>query len=262
MSIQAVFLSLIGIMLFTAGINTLQTAFASKKKGGLIKGETASCTLRETKDEKGRLIQHYYSLNINYKENGKAKSAGIRSTREFHPGDPVLLNVHDNEVFLYEKGTSPFSGLFLMLSGVLLIAAEMLYSYKSATAASYMLSAVFASIAVAVFISWYRDHNEKLEKHTGTVEALLYYEQEKNQRRIFRTVEKYPLIVCTHGDQTYRYLSKNIAHSSTKEGSEVSFYTSPDGTVLIENRTSAGMLVLAIAMAAISILGLLSTLMA
>lgn len=262
MSIQGVFLALIGIMLFTAGINSLQTAWTSHKKGMIAEGTVSDCTLRQTTDDKDRLIQHYYSLNVSYKENGKAKSAGLKSTREYHPGDPIRLVIFKGNVTIYEIGNAPLSGFFLMLSGVLLIAAEMLYSYLGIKAASYALSAVFACIALAVFLTWRKDHAEKLTPRQGKVEQILYYETEKNQRRIFKTVEKYPLISYQQNGQTYHYLSKNIAHSSTKPGTEVTFFTSRDGEVLSENRSSGGMLFFSIVMAAICVLGFVSTLIA
>jgi hypothetical protein len=262
MSIQGVFLALIGIMLFTAGINSLQTAWTSHKKGMTAEGTVSDCTLRQARDDKDRLIQHYYSLNVSYKENGKAKSAGLKSTREYHPGDPIRLVLHEGTVAIYEKGNAPLSGFFLMMSGVLLIAAEMLYSYLGIKAASYALSAVFACISLAVFLTWRKDHAEALSPHQGRIEQILYYEPEKNQRRIFKTVEKYPLIAYEQNGQTYHYLSQNIAHSNTKPGTEVTFFTSSGGEILSENRSSGAMLFFAIVMAAVCVLGFVSTLTA
>ena len=264
MPIESLFLVLIGVLLLAAGVSSLDSVLRFRKPDSSYEGTVLASTLRTQIDEKERLIQRYYSLDTNYTdEKGARKTAGIRSTEQYYPGDPIRLMRQNNVLYPYiRSGTDTLSSIFLILSGVMMVITELLYVHVSMKAASLGLAGVFACLAVSLFRSWYRDSRLHLIPEEGTISELLCYREEKQERTIFRTNTWYPVITYERDGRSYSFLSRNGEKSSTsfKVGKKVSFFFDPEAHCVLEKKAGPGTIAAAGVMAAIAAYGLIATL--
>lgn len=263
MSIESIFLVLIGVLLLAAGVSSLDSVLRFQKPEASLEGTVLASTLRQQSDEKGRLIQRYYSLDTNYTdEHGARKTAGIRSTEQYYPGDQIRLTRQNHTLHPYiRSSTDALSSIFLILSGVMVVITELLYVHISMTAASLGLAGVFACLAISLFRSWYRDHRLQLIKEEGTITELLCYREEKQERTIFRTNTWYPVITYEREGRTYSFLSRNGEKSSTsfRIGKQVSFFFDPEAHCVLEKKAGTGTIAAAGILAAIAAYGFIAT---
>lgn len=260
MSLEQIFMSLIGILLFMSGINGIQNAFLKKGKLRYVEGKVVDATLRSEKDEKDRLIRHYYSLSVNYFDTSH-KSIGLKSTKEYKENDPITLAISEDAVSIAEMRNHPYSGIALFAAGVILIVATVFYKSYGALFASAAVSAVFLCIACSIYLAWYNDHSLHLTRTKGKIVDILIFQKENSQRRLFKTVEKYPLVEYQRNNKTYHFLSKNIAHTDDKIGKEVTFFTDRTGLYKTENSAGTLTLCVSIVVACIGIWGVVSTIL-
>ena len=82
MSIQTIFIVLIGAAVFVLGTSNLRACLRLRRKGALITGKVMNARLVEKRDPQGKLIQHYYELTLSCHEgNNKTFQQKLNSKR-------------------------------------------------------------------------------------------------------------------------------------------------------------------------------------
>lgn len=96
LTIQAVFLVVIGAALLVTGTSGLRRSIRMKKQKAQRTGKILRISHVEKRDEEGFLIQNYYETRIEYVENGHRQQATVKSVDEFQEGEEVRI-LKDNE---------------------------------------------------------------------------------------------------------------------------------------------------------------------
>ena len=64
MSIQTIFLVLLGAAVFVVGTTNIRAYLRLQKPGNMLSGKVLSAKLVEKRDKEERLIQHYYEMMV------------------------------------------------------------------------------------------------------------------------------------------------------------------------------------------------------
>lgn len=95
MSIQTIFIVLIGAAVFVLGTSNLRACLRLRRKGALITGKVMNARLVEKRDPQGKLIQHYYELTLSCHEgNNKTFQQKLNSTRQYEKGEEKCRKDH------------------------------------------------------------------------------------------------------------------------------------------------------------------------
>ena len=95
LTIQAVFLVVIGAALLVTGTSGLRRSIRMKKQKAQRTGKILRISHVEKRDEEGFLIQNYYETRIEYVENGHRQQATVKSVDEFQEGETKRLVMED-----------------------------------------------------------------------------------------------------------------------------------------------------------------------
>jgi len=264
-SLQTIFISLIGLLLVIYGIDKITNAIKLKKPDNVFFGRISEGKLVETRDDQGRLIQHYYSLQVVYPDGNKQVSSGFKSTVSYEKDEKIYLYKDNDNVYINEKeNISALSGLFLCFAGVALALTIILNQYAGELAASYALAFIFLFLGLSLFFNWYNDHKLNLKEYKGEISDVLLYQNESNNRGgkgLFKTNTYYPLIKAEIEGKEKTFLSKygSSASSVFKTGKTSSFFYDKETNRIIERISTKGTLIASIVFFAIFALGLISS---
>lgn len=262
MSIQAMFIVLIGAAIFVLGTSNLRACLRLRRKGAVIIGKVINARLVEKKDPQGKLIQHYYELTLSCRENNKTFQHRLNSTREYEKGEEIKLIRNAGKITPLNTGAvSAGMGLAIAIEGMLLAVFPVVYNNAGEKQGSLVLSALFLAGGFIALASCLGKRKRNLTEITGKITDVLYYRTE--EKKLSKPVESYyPLIQYTMDGKQKTFLSSyNSSRESTyRKGSSVTFFYDADRQEIVEKKAGPAMIVLAVVLWVIAAVGLVSVL--
>lgn len=263
MSIQTIFIVLIGAAVFVLGTSNLRACLRLRRKGALITGKVMNARLVEKRDPQGKLTQHYYELTLSCHEgNNKTFQQKLNSTRQYEKGEEIKLIRNAGKITPLNTGAvSAGMGFAIAIEGMLLAVFPVVYNNAGEKQGSLILSALFLVGGLIALASYLGKRKKNLTEITGTITDVLYYKTE--EKKLSKPVESYyPLIQYNLNGKERTFLSSyNSSRESTyKKDSTVTLYYDPETQELIEKKANPAMLVLTVALWIMAVVGIVSVL--
>ncbi|MEE3487205.1 MAG: hypothetical protein VZT48_03785 [Bulleidia sp.] len=264
MTLQIIFLVLIGVLAVTSGFNSIQNASRITKPKDIYDGKVQSSTLRSTKDPEGRLIQHYYSLQVLFLMDGKKKTTGVKSTAEYLPGDPIRIVLNDHELVPFERQLgSALSGYLQIAAGVLTALSGILYYKVSETAGGMALGFIFLLFGLSVLSGYISERDAGFIPFEASVSGNLLTDTSSRNSRILKPKNVwYPMYTYTKDGKDRTFISRinTTKENGLKEGTKDTFYFDEKNHCIVEKAAPKSNLVLSVILMGIGAFGILSTL--
>ena len=119
MSIQTIFLVLLGAAVFVIGTTNIRAYLRQQRPGSILSGKVLSVKPVEKRDKEERLVQHYYELMVQCCGGGKTFNEKIESTMEYEKGEELKLVRNGSKVMpLSGRGISFAMALSITLIGM------------------------------------------------------------------------------------------------------------------------------------------------
>lgn len=248
MTIQMIFLVLLGAAIFVVGTTNIRAYLRLQKPGNILSGKVLSSRLIQKRDGEERLVQHYYELMVQCSGGGKTYNRKIDSTMEYEKGDEVKLVKNGDKVVLFSGKQITFGmALAITLVGMGVAVFPVVYQNSGEKAGSVILVILLILGGLITFSSFMRDRRKNLTGIDGEIVDILYYRTGDN-KKLSRPVESYyPLIRCgIHGKEKTFLSSYNSSTKGTyKAGAKVKlFYDEQQGNI-VEKKASPVLVVAA-----------------
>ncbi len=253
---------IVGLIFVVSGINSFSEYFRRSKPNNIFEGIVQNSVHKELRDDKNNLIQYYWDLSIRYKKGNRIIPVEIKSTTQYEKDEKLKITEQNGRPVIVEDTYSNiWTGILLAAAGVLVILAPIIMEAVSVKAASYIISIVLVLIAGALFTSYQKESTSGMQEIKGTISDLVLFQTDKEKRYLVSPKHWYPLISYELNGSTRQFLSKinSEYQSSFKVGSEVTLYKNPEDGSVVERKPSKLMLAAAIALLALAIVGLIST---
>lgn len=258
---QTIVIMLIGAAVFVLGTSNMRAHFRMKRPGTVFNGKVLNAKLIEKRDSEGRLIQHYYELQVQCKIQNKTFNQKLKSTTEYEKGDEIRLMRNGNQIVpVNRRAISLIMAFLIALAGMLLAVFPTIYQNVGEKEGSVILVLLLLIAGCISLLAYRKERGRKLTEIRGTIVDILYYRTGDNKKFSKPVESYYPLIQCTLCGKEKIFLSgyNSSRPNVYKTGKEMTlFYDEETGTI-VEKRTSPVLLVVAVilwCMAAIGILG-------
>lgn len=241
MSIQTVFLVLLGAAVFVVGTTNIRAYLRLQKPGNILSGRVLSSRLVQKRDKEERLIQHYYELMVQCSGGGKNCNEKINSTMEYEKGDEIKLVKNGDKTVLFSGKSITFGmALAITLAGMGIAVFPVVYQRTGEKAGSVILVLLLLLGGVVTLTSFVKDRKKSLVGIEGEIIDVLYYRTGEN-KKLSRPVESYyPLIRCSIHEKEKVFLSayNSSTKGTYKVGAKVKlFYDEEQGTI-VEKKAS------------------------
>ncbi len=262
LSWQMIFVMVIGLLFVISGLSNLSDYLTLRKPGALYTAEVLHSVHKELKDKKNRYVQYYWELSVRYQKGNRLVPATIKSTTQYEKGEKLLVAEKGDVVSAVDDDKkNGFTGLFLALAGIGIIAAPIINQNFGIVAVSFVLAAVLFFIGMALITYWKNERIENLQEVDGTITKLILFQTDKEKRYVITPKHWYPLISYTRPDGEHReFLSKINSNyqSSFKIGSKVKLYWDDAKQKILERRPTIAPLIGALACWGFGIYGVIS----
>lgn len=263
LTIQTVLIVLIGAAVFVLGTANLRACLRLRRPGAMISGRVLNTKLVEKRDSENRLIQHYYEVALQCRENGKTFSHRMKSTLEYEKGEEVKLARSGNSLTPLNRGTvSAGMALAIAFGGMGLAVFPVVYQNVGEREGSAVLAALLILAGGICLAAFLKERGRALTETSGEIVDVLYYRTGDN-KKLSRPVESYyPLIRCSIRGKEKIFLSSynSSLKSAYKPGKTVKLFYDGETGSIVEKRTSPALAVLAVILWALAALGLISVL--
>lgn len=263
LSIQTVLIVLIGAAVFVLGTSNLRACLRMKKPGAVIDGKVLAGKLVEKRDAEDRLIQHYYEVTVQCRENNKTFNHRLKSTAEYEKGEEIkLIRNADKLTPLNRRAVSAGMAAAIALAGMALAVFPVVYQTvgeKEGSAVLVALLILAGGICLAAFL---KERGQTLTETEGEIVDVLYYRTGEN-KKLSKPVESYyPLIKCTiHGrEKTFLSSYNSSLKTAWKIGKQVKLFFDEETQSIVEKRTSPALAAAAFVLWALALLGIVSIL--
>lgn len=263
LSIQTVLVVLIGAAVFVLGTSNLRACLRMKRPGAVISGKVLAGKLIEKRDGEDRLIQHYYEVTVQCRENNKTFNHKMKSTVEYEKGDEIkLVRTADKLTPLNRRAVSPGMAAAIALAGMALAVFPVVYQTVGEKEGSAVLI-VFLLLAGGICLAAYlRERGQNLTEAEGEIVDVLYYRTGEN-KKLSKPVESYyPLIRCRIRGKERIFLSSYNSSLKTawKKGKQVKLFYDEETQCIVEKKASPVLAAAAAVLWALALLGLVSIL--
>lgn len=263
MSIQSIFLVLLGAAVFVIGTTNIRAYLRTRRPGNVLRGKVLAARLVEKRDKEDRLIQHYYELTVQCSGDGRTFHEKINSTAEYGKGDEIKLVKNGSRIVPFSGGAMTFGmALAITLSGMGLAVFPVVYQRSGEREGSVVLVLLLILAGVISASSFLRDRRKKLAELEGEIVDILYYRKGDNKKFSKPVESYYPLIKYSIGEKEKIFLS--AYNSSTKGAYKTGtkrklFYDEEQGNI-VEKKASPALMVLAVLFWAAALAGIVSIL--
>lgn len=261
MSIQTVFLTLLGAVVFVVGTANIRAYLRQRRPGNTLDGKVLSVRLVEKRDKEDRLIQHYYELMVQCAGGGKTFNEKLNSTMQYEKGDMLTL-VRDGEQLksFSERAVTFGSAMAITLAGMGLAAFPAVYQNGGEREGSAILAGLLILGGVVAFSSYWKDRRKKLAQVDGEIIDILYYKRGEDKKFAKAATSYYPLIRCIAQGRERVFLSayNSSAKGAYKAGAKVKLFYDETNGKIVERKASPMLVVLAAAFWLMAIAGIAS----
>ncbi len=261
MSIQSIFLVLIGAAVFVIGTTNIRAYLRMQKPGNILKGKVLSVRPVEKRDKEERLIQHYYELMVQCSGGGKTFNEKINSTMEYEKGDEVKLTKNGSKVVLFSGRTVTFGmALAITLVGMGVAVFPIVYQNNGEKEGSVILVILLILAGVISCASFMKDRRKNLTAIDGEIVDILYYRIGDNKKFSKPVESYYPLIRCRIGEKERTFLSayNSSTKGTYKAGTKCRLFYDGEKEEIVEKKASPVLMVLAVSFWLLALVGLIS----
>ena len=269
-TIQAVFFIAIGAILLVSGT----TAVRRKRnftKSGFLKDATVLYSKHvEKKDDSGYLLQNYYDVKIEYKENGSKKQTSLKSVDEYINGEKIKVyrdTDRGNKVRIYNSDKeSAFSPYVLMAVGILIILMPFSQKKYGMMVSSLILATIIFLVGISLLGKYLKDKKREVEELEAKIVGIIKWNSSsEGRKKMFSTnsVSYYPVYeYCTGGKVRHMRGFYNSNQATTyKVGRSVSLYRDVVSGAILEKGPKKTMFFTGTILIIISVIGAVSAFM-
>lgn len=258
---QSVLIVLIGAAVFVLGTASLRQCLRGKGVKGNFPGKVLNVKLTEKRDEEKRLIQHYYDVTVQYRDDKKVYNQTVKTTREYVKGDTIQLMKNGNQAVAFKPGAvSASMAVMIALAGMFLAVFPVVYQNGDEVKGSAALILFLILIGGVIFLAYVKDRKRKLTEIEGTIEDVLYYTKGKNKKLVKPAESYYPLIRYRAGEKERVFLGSYNSSQKTayKTGSIMKLYYDEDLEMPVEKKASPVLVAAAVVFWALALVGIIS----
>lgn len=261
MSIQTIFLVLLGAAVFVIGTTNIRACLRLQKPENILRGKVLSVRPVEKRDKEERLIQHYYELMVQCVGGGKTFNEKIESTMEYEKGEEIKLVRNGGKIVpLSGKGVTFGMALAITLAGMGLAVFPIVYQNNGEEEGSVVLVLLLLLAGVVCCAAFMKDRKKNLTAAEGEITDVLYYRRGDNKKFSKPVESYYPLIKCRIHDRERTFLS--AYNSSTKgtyrAGTKVKLFYDEEAGCIVEKKASPVLMAMAVLFWLMALVGLLS----
>lgn len=262
-SVQTVLVVLIGAAVFVLGTSNLRACLRMKRPGTVITGKVLAAKLTEKRDGENRLIQHYYEVTVQCRENQKTFPHRLKSTTEYEKGDEIkLIRNGDRLTPLSRRTVSAGMAAAIALAGMILAVFPVVYQTIGQREGSAVLAALLLLAGGICLAAFLKERGRSLAEIDGEITDVLYYRTGEN-KKLSKPVESYyPLIRCRIRGKERIFLSSYNSSLKTawKKGKQVKLFYDEETQSIVEKKASPVLAAAAAVLWALALLGLVSIL--
>lgn len=186
LTIQAVFLVVIGAALLVTGTSGLRRSIRMKKKKAQRTGKILRISHVEKRDEEGFLIQNYYETRIEYVESGHRQQATVKSVDEFQEGEEVrILKDHERggQLRIVENEKSVVFGPWILIgAGILIISMPFVQKQYGDSYVSAILAALMFLTGAALCAAYGKDKKRNTEEIKAVLTDVLKWQNGQKKK--------------------------------------------------------------------------------
>lgn len=261
MSIQTIFIILMGAAIFVIGTTNIRACLRLQKPGVILRGKVLSAKLVEKRDKEERLIQHYYELLVQCTEDGKTSNEKVSSTMEYEKGEEIALVRNGKKVVpISGKGITFGMALAITLAGMGLAVFPVVYQNNGEKEGSLILVILLILAGVICCSSFLRERKKGLIRIEGEIVDVLYYKTGEGKKFSKPVESYYPLIKCMIHEKEKTFLSayNSSMKGSYKTGAKVKLFYDEAAKNIVEKKASPVLPVMAALFWLLALVGLLS----
>lgn len=261
MSIQTIFLVLLGAAVFVIGTTNIRAYIRQQKPENMLMGKVLSARLMEKRDKEERLIQHYYELMVQCSGGGKTFNEKISSTMEYERGDELKLVRNGGKIVPdSERGVSFGTALAITLVGMGLAIFPVVSLRSGEKAGSVILVILLLLGGAITFSSFWKDRKKSLAMIEGEIVDILYYRTGDNKKFSKPVESYYPLIRCSVEGKEKTFLSayNSRTKGSYKTGAKVKLFHDKETGGIVEKKASPVLLAAAVLFWLMALVGTVS----
>lgn len=261
MSIQTIFLVLLGAAVFVIGTTNIRACLRRQKSENILRGKVLSARLVEKRDKEDRLIQHYYELMVQCVGGGKTFNEKIQSTMEYEKGEEIELVRDGGKVVpLSGRGITFGMALAISLAGMGLAVFPIVYQNNGERDGSVVLVLLLLLAGAVCFAAFMKDRKKNLTTAEGEITDILYYRRGDNKKFSKPVESYYPLIKCRIHDREKTFLSayNSSTKGTYKAGTKVKLFYDEETKSIVEKKASPFLMVMAVLFWLMALVGLIS----
>lgn len=263
MTIQTVFLVLLGAAVFVTGTTNIRAYLRMQKPGNILSGKVLSSRLVQKRDQEERLIQHYYELTLQCSGGGKTFHEKVKSTTEYEKGDEIkLVKTGDKIAPLSGKSVTFGTALAITLAGMGLAVFPVVYQRSGERAGSVILVILLILAGVISMSSFVRERKKNLSGIDGEIIDILYYRRGDNEKLSKPSESYYPLIRCSIHEREKTFLSayNSSTKGTYKTGAKVKLFYDEEERNIVEKKASPALVVMAVVFWVLALVGSIAVL--
>lgn len=263
LSVQTVLIVLMGAAVFVLGTSNLRSCLRMKRPGAVITGRVTRKELVEKRDSENRLIQHYYDLTLQCRENGKTFNHKLKSTEEYDKDDEIRLIRNGSKLTpVNRKAVSAPAAAAIAAAGMLLAVFPVVWQSAGEKEGSAVLTVLLLLAGGICMASFLRERGRSLRELRGEIQDVLYYRTGENKKLVKPSESYYPLIKYTLDGKEKVFLSSYNSSLKTayKKGAAVKLFYDEETGNIVEKKTSPALAVIAVILWILAALGVISVL--
>lgn len=261
MSIQSIFLILLGAAVFVVGTTNIRAYLRMRRPENTLRGKVLSSRLVEKRDKEDRLIQHYYELMVQCSGAGKTFNEKVNSTMEYGKGDEIKLVRSGGKIVLSSGAGVTFgTALAITLAGMGIAVFPVVYQNNGEKEGSFVLVLLLILAGVISASSFLKDRRKQLRELSGEIVDILYYRRGDN-KKFSKSVESYyPLIKCSVGEKEKIFLSayNSSTKGTYKTGTKIKLFYDEEQGNIVEKKASPVLMGLAVLFFFVALAGIIS----
>lgn len=263
MSIQIIFLVLLGAVVFVIGTTNIRAHLRQKNPENTLKGKVLSVKLVEKRDKEGRLVQHYYEMMMLCSSGRKTFHEKVNSTMEYETEDEMELIRNGDKLMPFSgKNLTLGMSLAITLAGMGLAVFPIVWQNNGEKEGSVVLVLLLILAGVISCSSFLKERKRSLLEISGEIIDILYYRTGDNKKFSKPVTSYYPLVKCVIDGKEKTFLSSY--NSSTKgayqAGKKVKLFYDEENKRIVEKKASPVLIIMAVIFWLMALIGIISVL--
>ena len=261
MSIQSIFLVLLGAAVFVIGTTNIRAYLRTRRPENTLRGKVLSSRLVEKRDKEDRLIQHYYELMVQCSGGGKTFNEKMNSTTEYERGDEIKLVRNGSKIVPFSGGGVTFGmALAITLAGMGIAVFPVVYQNNGEKEGSFVLVLLLILAGVISASSFLKDRRRNLRELNGEIVDILYYRRGDNKKFSKPVESYYPLIKYSVDEREKIFLSayNSSTKGTYKTGTKIKLFYDEEQGNIVEKKASPILMGLSVLFFLVALVGIVS----